>query len=56
MEASEIYTIGMIAETLDVGKNRIVYVINREKLKPVMRIGIIRMFSLEQIEILRKFV
>lgn len=51
---SELYTIGNLADYLDEPTSRIAYVISKHKLKPVTRIGIIRLFSKEQAEAIKQ--
>ena len=51
---SELYTIGNLADYLDEPTSRIAYVISKHKLKPVTRIGIIRLFNKEQAEAIKQ--
>ena len=51
---SELYTIGQLAEYLDEPTSRIAYVINKHRLKPITRVGIIRLFSQQQAEAIRQ--
>ena len=48
------YTVGQIADLLDEPVPRVAYIISKLKLKPVARVGIIRQFSEQQIEVIRQ--
>jgi hypothetical protein len=48
MEHANLYTVSNIADTLHEPPQRVAYVIRKYRLKPVSRVGIIRLFSEEQ--------
>jgi len=50
----ELLTIGQIAEQLQEPPARVAYVVSKHRLKPVERIGIIRLFSVEQVEAIKQ--
>jgi hypothetical protein len=45
-----VLTAGQIAEQLGLPSARIAYIITRHRLKPVARVGIIRLFNEEQVQ------
>jgi len=47
------FTVGQIADRLQEPPSRITYVISKYRLKPVQRVGIIRLFSEQQVEAIR---
>jgi DNA-binding transcriptional MerR regulator len=48
------FTIGEIADRLEEPPARVAYVISKYRLKPVRRVGIIRLFSEDQIQAIRE--
>lgn len=53
VEQSE-YTVGEIADQLAEPPARVAYIIAKYRLKPVRRVGIIRLFSEQQIGVIRE--
>lgn len=51
---TDLMTTGQIADILDEPRPRIQYIITARKIKPVARVGIYRMFSSDQLEIIRQ--
>lgn len=49
----DLYTVGQIAELLAEPPERVTYVIRKYRLKPVARVGIIRLFGRVQIEAIK---
>jgi len=47
-------TIGQIADRLEEPPARVAYIVSKYRLKPVQRVGIIRLFSEQQIEAIRQ--
>ncbi len=47
-------TVGQIADVLNEPPARIAYIISKYRLKPVQRIGIIRLFDEEQIKAIKQ--
>ncbi|MHC4637382.1 MAG: hypothetical protein ACYTBP_12410 [Planctomycetota bacterium] len=47
-------TVGQIADVLKEPPARIAYIISKYRLKPVQRIGIIRLFDEEQINVIKQ--
>jgi len=50
----ELLTIGQIAEQLKEPPQRVAYVIRKHRLKAVQRIGIIRLFGVEQLKAIKE--
>ena len=48
------WTIGQIADCLEEPPARVSYVVAKYRLKPVQRVGIIRLFSQDQVEAIRQ--
>ena len=48
------FTVGQIAEQLAEPVSRIAYVVQKYRIKPVSRVGIIRLFTSEQVEAIRQ--
>lgn len=48
------WTIGQIADVLKEPPSRVAYIVSKYRLKPVRRVGIIRLFSQEQVEAIRQ--
>ena len=46
-KSNELYTVGQMADKLDVLLNRVVYMINKHRIKHVMRVGITRLFDVD---------
>jgi len=53
MQDLDLLTASQIADRLDEPPYRVTYVIRKYRLKPVVRIGIIRLFSETQIEAIK---
>jgi hypothetical protein len=51
---SDCYTTGQISDLLSEPPARVQYVIAKHRLKPVKRVGIIRLFSHEQVEAIKQ--
>ncbi|KKN57529.1 hypothetical protein LCGC14_0561460 [marine sediment metagenome] len=49
-----LFTTGQIADVLKEPPDRIIYIIRRDRIKPVDRIGIYRLFSAIQVTEIRK--
>jgi hypothetical protein len=54
MEYANLLTTGQIAEILGEPPQRVTYVIRKYRLKPIHRVGIIRLFSQEQVKAIRQ--
>ena len=54
MDIEKRYTVGQISDRLEEPTTRVAYIIGKYRLKPVGRVGIIRLFSEEQIEAIRQ--
>jgi hypothetical protein len=54
MENANLYTASQIADRLGEPPQRITYIIRKYRLKPVQRIGIIRLFSEEQVKAIKQ--
>lgn len=48
------FTIGEIADRLEEPPSRVAYIISKNRLKPVRRVGIIRLFSEQQVQAIRE--
>ncbi len=51
---SELSTIGQIADLLKEPPSRVAYIVSKYRLKPVQRVGIIRLFDEEQIKAIKQ--
>lgn len=51
---NELLTVGQIADTLAEPPARVAYVIGKYRIKPIQRIGIIRLFNPQQVETIRR--
>jgi len=51
---TEVMTAGQIAEKLGEPPQRVAYIIRKHRLKPVARVGIIRLFGEEQVDVIRR--
>ncbi len=54
MTESELLTIGQIADRLEEPPARVAYIISKHRLKPISRVGIIRLFSETQLTVIRE--
>lgn len=54
MVTDELSTIGQIADRLEEPPARVAYIISKYRLKPVRRVGIIRLFSEQQVQAIRE--
>ena len=54
MLEQNLLTVGQIADVLKEPPARITYIISKYRLKPVQRIGIIRLFDEEQINVIKQ--
>ena len=54
MDSGNRFTVGQISDLLQEPTTRVAYIIGKYRIKPVNRVGIIRLFSEEQIEIIRQ--
>jgi len=50
----ELSTVGQIADQLHEPPARVGYVIGKHRLKPISRVGIIRLFNEQQVEAIRQ--
>jgi len=48
------FTIGQIADHLEEPPSRVAYIISKNRLKPIRRVGIIRLFSEQQVQAIRE--
>jgi hypothetical protein len=51
--AGQLLTIGQIADQLVEPPARVAYIVSKYRLKPVSRVGIIRLFSDEQVKVIQ---
>ena len=49
----ELQTVGQIADLLKEPPSRVAYIVSKYRIKAVMRVGIIRLFSEEQIKAIK---
>jgi hypothetical protein len=54
MTEQELLTVGQIADQLQEPPARVAYIVSKYRLKPVRRVGIIRLFSQEQVEAIKQ--
>ena len=54
MVEQNLLTVGQIADVLKEPPARIAYIISKYRIKPVQRVGIIRLFDEEQIEAIKQ--
>lgn len=54
MADTNLYTASQIADQLCEPPQRVTYIIHKYRLKPVQRIGIIRLFSEEQVKAIKQ--
>lgn len=54
MNEQELWTIGQIADRLAEPPTRVAYIISKYRLKPAQRVGIIRLFSDQQVEAIKQ--
>ena len=54
MAEQELLTVGQIADLLQEQPSRVGYIIAKYRIKPVHRVGIIRLFSNKQIEAIKE--
>jgi len=54
MAYSNLYTVSNIADTLNEPPQRVAYIISKYRLKPVERVGIIRLFEEKQIKAIKQ--
>ncbi len=54
MTERELWTIGQIADRLEEPPARVAYIVAKHRLKPVDRVGIIRLFSHQQVEAIKQ--
>ena len=54
MELANLLTASQIADQLAEPPQRVAYIIRKHRLKPVQRVGIIRLFSQHQVEAIRQ--
>ena len=53
-DLSRLYTATQIADQLGEPPQRVTYIIHKYRLKPIQRVGIIRLFSKEQVEAIKQ--
>lgn len=51
----KLFTTGQISDLLQEPPARVSYIISKHRIKPAERIGIIRLFSAPQIELIRQY-
>ena len=51
---SHLFTVSQIADQLGEPPQRVAYIVRKHRLKPRQRIGIIRLFSEEQVEAIKQ--
>ena len=51
---SNLFTTGQIAEKLDERIERVLYIIRRERLKPIERVGLYRLFNAMQVAAIKE--
>ncbi len=51
---SNLFTTGQIAEQLDERIERVLYIIRRERLKPIERVGLYRLFNAMQVAAIKE--
>ena len=51
---SELSTIGQISDLLKEPPSRVAYIVSKYRIKPISRVGIIRLFDEEQINVIKK--
>jgi len=51
----ELFTVGQISDLLGEPPARVSYIISKQRIKPTERVGIIRMFSAQQVELIRRY-
>ena len=51
---AELFTVGQIAESLKEPPARVAYIISKYRIRPVSRVGIIRLFSETQVTAIRQ--
>ena len=54
MTTADNYTASQIADMFGEPPQRVTYIISKYRLKPVQRVGIIRLFSEEQVEAIKQ--
>jgi len=54
MDRTAVLTLGQIADELGQPPSRVKYVVSKYGLKPIARVGIIRLFSEQQVETIRR--
>lgn len=54
MESTVLFTASQIADMLNEPPQRVTYIIRKYRLKPIMRVGIIRLFSEEQVRAIKQ--
>jgi len=54
MTKQELWTIGQIADCLGEPPSRVAYIISKHRLKPVERVGIIRLFDEGQVKVIKQ--
>lgn len=55
MEKQKCYTVGDIADLLGEPPARVGYIISKHRIKPAERVGIIRIFNAQQVELVRQY-
>jgi len=54
MTKQELWTVGQIADRLGEPPSRVAYIISKHRLKPVERVGIIRLFDEGQVKVIKQ--
>ena len=52
--SKELFTVGQIADQLQEPPTRVAYIVSKYRIKPAERVGIIRQFTPDQVEVIRQ--
>ncbi len=52
---NELFTTGQISDLLGEPPARVSYIISKHRIKPAERVGIIRLFTSQQVELVRQY-
>lgn len=51
----QLFTVGQISDLLGEPPARVSYIISKHRIKPAERVGIIRLFDAQQVELVRRY-
>jgi hypothetical protein len=51
----QLFTVGQISDLLGEPPARVSYIISKHRIKPAERVGIIRLFDTQQVELVRRY-